>query len=60
MLTVEGKHIMKKTAPFVPGAEICGKIIQIGSDDAEENNLKVRDRTIAKGGSLWVHGGSGL
>lgn len=54
VLTVEGKHVMKKTAPFTPGNEISGRVVAISKEDAEESGLKVGDvvfGTCATGGS---------
>ena len=31
VLTVEGKHIQKKAAPFVPASEVCGIISAVGA-----------------------------
>ena len=32
VLVVEGKHMMKRTPPFVPASELCGVIVEIGED----------------------------
>eukprot|EP00041_Stephanoeca_diplocostata_P018403 m.384895 g.384895 ORF g.384895 m.384895 type:complete len:109 (+) comp21001_c0_seq9:208-534(+) len=41
VLTIEGKHIMKKQAPFVPGIDICGRVIEIG---LSVKGIKLGDR----------------
>jgi len=40
ILTVLGKHIMRRKAPFVPGQEICGEVTAIGEG---VRRLKVGD-----------------
>ena len=53
VLTVEGKHVMKKSAPFTPGNEIAGRVAAISDEDAEETGIKVGDvvfGTCASGG----------
>ena len=42
MLVMEGKHMMKKTPPFVPGSDVCGRVVATG-DDAKEYDVKVGD-----------------
>lgn len=32
MLIVEGKHITKASAPFVPTNDICGEVVEVGSE----------------------------
>ena len=41
VLTIEGKHMMKKTAPYVPCSEIAGEVTQVGPD---VTRFKVGDR----------------
>ena len=43
VLTVEGKHIQRKKAPFVPGSEICGEILEVGQGVTDEFNFHVGD-----------------
>lgn len=43
VLTVEGKHIMKKEAPFVPASEVSGEVVEVG-EGCEEHGFKVGDR----------------
>lgn len=43
VLTVEGKHIAKKKAPFVPGSEICGEVIEVGEGVTDEYGFRVGD-----------------
>jgi len=42
VLVVEGKHIQKKQAPFVPASEVCGTIVAMGVDGADAG-FKVGD-----------------
>lgn len=39
VLQVEGKHFMKQSAPFIPGSEVCGSVIEVGNG---VKDLKVR------------------
>ena len=43
VLVVEGKHIQKKKAPFVPGSEICGEVIEVGEGVTDEFGFRVGD-----------------
>ena len=43
VLTVEGKHIMKKSAPFVPASEVSGVVVEVG-EDCEDYGFAVGDR----------------
>ena len=43
VLTIEGKHVMKKAAPFTPGNEIAGRIVDICQEDADETGFKAGD-----------------
>ena len=56
VLTVEGKHIMQREAPFVPANECAGEIIEIGSD-CEEFGFSVGDIVFgtALDGALQQH-----
>ena len=42
MLVMEGKHMMKKTPPYVPGSDVCGRVVATG-EDAKEYDVKVGD-----------------
>lgn len=46
VLIVEGKHIMKKQPPFVPGIDVCGRVIEIGH---EVDGIKLGDRVFGYG-----------
>ena len=43
MLVMEGKHMMKKTPPFVPGSDVCGVVVSIRENDAKEFDISVGD-----------------
>ena len=43
-LLVQGKYQLKPETPFIPGMEIAGEIIEVGSDVTD---LKIGDRIAA-------------
>ena len=56
VLTVEGKHIMQREAPFVPANECAGEVTEIGPD-CEEFGFSVGDVVFGSGlyGALQQH-----
>jgi len=42
MLVMEGKHMMKKSPPFVPGSDVCGVVSAVGSD-ARDFDISIGD-----------------
>ena len=42
VLVVEGKHMMKRSPPFVPAAELCGVVVEVGEDCEEDGETAVR------------------
>jgi NADPH2:quinone reductase len=43
VLVVEGKHMMKRSPPFVPASELCGVVVEVG-DDCCDGAPRVGDR----------------
>jgi len=41
VLTIGGKHVMRKPTPFIPGFEVCGEVTAVGPN---VKTLKVGDR----------------